>query len=92
MFYTTVVQAVLLLGSYLRAMSESTVKKVYGTHVGFQRQVVGKRARRSPYGVWETGEVLRAAGIQTTATYIGRIQGMVARWVNIRPIFKLCAQ
>ena len=44
----------------------------------------GKRARRNTDGAWETpvdGEVLRASGMQTVATYFGRSKGTVAQWV-----------
>ena len=34
-------------------------------------------------------EVLRAAVMQTGATYIGLRQGVVAQWVSLRPIFEL---
>ena len=44
---------------------------------------------------WDTladGEVLREDGVQTSATYIGRGQGIVEQWVDLHPIFEVCAQ
>ena len=37
-------------------------------------------------------EVLGAAWIQLEATYIGRRKGKVNQWVEMRPIFEVCAR
>ena len=82
MFYWLVVKVVLLFCSELRTMLQVITSKLEGTHIVFLRDITGNRAQRTTNGTWETpasGEVLRAAGMQTEATYIGQRQG---RWCN----------
>ena len=38
------------------------------------------------------GEVLRASRMRTSATYIVQSQGAVAQWVDLHPIFEVCAR
>ena len=55
---------------------------------------MGNKARRNTDRTWETTvttEVLRVSGIQTSAIYIGRRQGIVDQWVALRTIFEFCA-
>ena len=91
MFYRAVVQAVLIFVSESWVLSEAMDKTVEGAHTGFMCQIMGKRAYRNMDGVWVTlvtGEVQEAVGVQSVATYIGRIQGCVA----FHPIFELCVR
>ena len=56
---------------------------------------MGKRVKRTTNGTWETladEEVLQAAGIKTSDTYILLRQGMVVQLVSLYPILKLFAQ
>ena len=71
-------------------MSEEMVRTVEETHVGFLRKIAGNRAWRTTNGMWEIpvdGDVLRAVGMNTEATYISRSQGTVLQWVDLHPIF-----
>ena len=93
MFYRAATHAVLLFGLETWVISELMEITVEGTHNGFLRQITGKQARRKVDGTWynpEAEEVQEAAGTQLAKTYIGRIQEMVAQWVALRPIIKLC--
>ena len=68
---------------------------VESNHVGFLLQIMGNRERRKSDGSRETPaaeEVLRAVGMQSGATYIGRRQAKVAQWVAPQPILEVCAQ
>ena len=59
------------------------------------RQIKEKRARREADGTWVTPKVelvREAAGTQSEITYIRRIQGTVAQWVALRPIFEVCVR
>ena len=38
------------------------------------------------------GKMREVAGTQLETTYIGQIQGAVAQWVVLQPIFRLCAR
>ena len=74
MFYSVVVQAVLLFGSESCAMTKAMTMMVERTRVSFLRYIIGKRERINTDVMWETpasGEELRAAVMQTEATYIG---------------------
>ena len=46
MFYRAVVQAVLLFGPESWVLLEAVGRMVEGTHTGFMRKIMGKRARR----------------------------------------------
>ena len=53
----------------------SMEKNVEGSHMGFLRQIMGKRARRIVDRTWETTReevVQESAGTQSEMTYIGR--------------------
>ena len=59
------------------------------------RQIIGNRAWRTTDRTWETpasGEVLRADGMQTAATYIFCSHGKVVQWVYLLMIFEVCTQ
>ena len=55
---------------------------------------MGKSAWKTTDNMWETPvtrEVLRAYGIQTSATYICCSQGRVSQWVSLCMIYEVCA-
>ena len=75
-------------------MSEAMTRMAEGTHVNFLRNITDKRARISRDGMQETPatrDVFRESGMQTADTYIGHSQGKVVQWVDLIPIFKVCA-
>ena len=51
-FYWAVVQAVLLFGVETWVLSEAMSRKLEGVHVGFLRQITGKREVRGKDGTW----------------------------------------
>ena len=68
---------------------------VEGTHISLLRYIMGKRVQINTDRMQATPlarEVLRVAVMQTAATYIGRSQGTVAQWVDLRPIFEVYTQ
>ena len=50
MFYRAVIQLVLLFGADTWLLLAAMEWKAEGTHTGFLRQIMWKRARRFPYG------------------------------------------
>ena len=59
------------------------------------RQIIGKKIYWKVYGTWVTpkAEVMwEVTGTQSTMTYMGIIQGTVAQYVALRPIFEVCAR
>ena len=94
MLYRAVALAVLIFGSETWVLSAEMDRKVEGTHTGFLKNIMRKRARRIADETWEMPgvEVVReTVGTQSTMTYIGRQQETVAQWVTLRPIFEVCA-
>ena len=62
--------------------------------MGFMRTITGKRAQQKADMILETPRaevVCEAAQNQSTRTYVGRRQVMVAHWVVLWPIFEVCA-
>ena len=87
-------QAVLLFGSETWVLLASMESKIEGSHTGFLRDIMDKRAREIADGTWETPgpEVVReAAGTQSSMTCKERRQTTVTQWVALRPIFEVCA-
>ena len=85
---------VLFFGLETWVLLASMERKLEGTHTGFLRQVMGKKAQQISDMTWETSrtEVVReAAGTQSAMTYIGRRQAIVEQWVALPPIFEVCA-
>ena len=71
LFYRELIQAVLLFGVYLWALSDVIMRIVESNHVGFLLQIMGNRERRKSDGSRETPadeEVLRAVGMHSGAT------------------------
>ena len=74
-FYSLVVQAVLLFVLDLLVMSLSTNSALEGTHTGLLIHITVKHVCQNPNRTWVTpavGEVLGELGIQLATTYIGR--------------------
>ena len=70
LFYRAEIQALLLFGLESWVLSDAMIQEVEGTHVGFIRNITGKRERRQSNRTWETlaaDEVLWAAGTQSVA-------------------------
>ena len=58
---------------------------VESDHVGFLHHIMGNWAIRKSDGSWETPsaeEAIRAVGMQSVATYIGRLQENLSRCVK----------
>ena len=67
---------------------------VEGNHITSLRNITGKKEHINADGMLETPEakeVLRESETKTASTYIGRRQGTVAQWMDLRPIFEVCA-
>ena len=64
MFYMEVEQVVLLLGSDTSVILAEMERKVEGTHTGFLRHIMGKRAQPIADGTWE---ITRAEVVQEAA-------------------------
>ena len=63
--------------------------------MGFMRQVTGKKARRLGDDNWRKEgpeSVLQASGTEPLRDYINKRQVMVAEWVDLQPIFEVCAK
>ena len=87
MLYRAVTQTVLLCVSEALVLSMAMEKTVEG-------QIIGKQVQRKADGMWVTpkAEVVREAlDNQSSTNYIRRRKGVVAQWVALRPIFKVCA-
>ena len=70
-------------------------RMVEGTQRGVLSQIKGKQARWNADGALVTprSEIVReAAVIQSAMTYIGTRQVTVAQWVELWPIFEVCAR
>ena len=87
--------ALLLYGSKIWVLTAPKFLALEGAHVGFTREVARMKPRRDRRGGWtypHSADMLRAAGLQTVTTYIGRQQNTVVDWVATRPIMELCLQ
>ena len=59
------------------------------------RHITGKRARQLGYRAWEMPGLVgvrEAAGMQLLMKYIGIHQATVPQWVELRPLFEVCAR
>ena len=64
-------------------------------HVEFLRQLTGKKARRLENKTWRKemlDSVLQAEGKKSLRDYINKRQAAVADWVDLCPIFEVCAK
>ena len=95
MFYRAVVQDGLLLDLELWVLLVSMEKIVEWAHTGFLQQIMGNWELQNTDGAWVTpssGELREAAGMKSTAIYIGYRQGMLAQWVALHPLLKVCTR
>ena len=93
MFYRKVAQAVLFFDLETWVILEVTERKVEGTYTDFMRHITEMRLRWKAGGRWENPRaevVLGAAGTQSEMNYTEKLQGKVAHWVTLRPIFEVC--
>ena len=68
------------------------LQKLEGVHVGFLRQVEGKKAQKMPVNNWRkegAERVIQGTGKKPLQEYIERTQATVADWVALRPIFEV---
>ena len=94
MFYRAVAQVLLLFVSETWVLLAEMERKVEREHTGFLKQVMRKQAQRIADRTWETPgvEVVQeATGTYLAMTYIGRRQATMEHWVELRPIFEVCA-
>ena len=76
-------------------LSKAMYKMVEGACARFLQQITEKWARWIKGGTWATltvEEVRESLGTQFAATYIGRRQETVDKWVVLHPIFEVCAR
>ena len=70
-------------------------KTLVGLHVVLLRQVTGMKAKSKKDDSWRkaaSDSVLQKKGTQPLQTYIDSRQTTVADWVDLRPIFEVCAK
>ena len=94
-FFSEVVQAILLYGLDMWVLLEIMERNVEGIHTGFLCQTTGKPVRRLRYGTQETpGEegVQEAAGTQLAGIYIDSRQATLAQWVALHPLSEVCTR
>ena len=94
-FYRAVTQVVLIFVLETWVISVAMERTVEDTHTVFFSHIRGERVRRKAEGTWvmPREEVLReAAGTQSTITCIIRRQGVVAQWVAMWTIVKVCSR
>ncbi len=92
-FYTAVVQAVLLFGSEMWKLSPLSLKSLDGFHIRAARRMAGMQPTKNPDGTWKypsSKDVLKAVGLKTVDHYIGVRRETIARFIVDRPLFALC--
>ncbi len=73
MFYKAMVQVVLLYGSEMLILSQSSMKSLEGFHIHAAWQMSGKKPEQNVDGSWTypcLDEVLKAVGLKPIAHYI----------------------
>ena len=63
--------------------------------MGFLIQVKNLKEKNLKDGSWRkvvADRVIQGAGTQPLQTYLDRRQATVAEWVELRPIFEVCAR
>ena len=89
MFYQAVVQVVLLFGSETWVLLSAMSRKLEGVHMGFLRQVMGKKYKQQRDGTCRSAaaaKALKEAGNKTLEAYIDKWQATVAEWLELIPI------
>ena len=67
--------------------------KLEGVHVGFIRQITGRKAKRQRDRIWRSEaaeKVLKEAVTQSLRLYIEKWQANLAEWVALRKILEIC--
>ena len=85
----------LLFGSEIWVLTAGKLKNIEGVHVGFLWQVTGMKDQKLGGKTWRNegaDGVLQAAGTKPIWGYINKRQATVAEWVDLRPIFEVCAK
>ena len=93
MFYRAVVHAVLIFGEETWILLAAMSRKTEGMHLGFFRQVTGKKDKCQRGKTWRSAaaaKVLKESGTQTLGEYIDKRQATVTEWVLLRPILDTC--
>ena len=70
-------------------------KRVEGSYIEFLQMITCKRAKRLGDGTWYTpgAEGIREApGTQLARIYIEKQKATVAQWVDLCPLFEVCAR
>ena len=94
MFYKATVQSVLLFGSKTWVLSPATLRHLEGFHVKAAQRMTGLLPKKVG-GSWvfpEIKTVLVAAGLHTIEHYVQVRRARILRWVEDRPILKLCRE
>ena len=93
-FYTAVIQSVLLFGSEVWCLSETTLKELRGFHItAAYRMAKVHKPRKDEDGVWtypSSKDVLEEVGLLTIDEYIERRRNKVADYAATRPVLALC--
>ncbi len=84
MFYKATVQAVLLYGSEMWSLSQSSMKRLEGFHIRATWRMSGKRPEQNVDGSWtypRSEEVLEAVGMKSIAHYVDVRHQTVANFI-----------
>ena len=95
MFYTSVVQAVLLFGPEFCFMSLRIEKALGGFHRWVIQWLAGWMPHQGGDGTWihpHLGEAMVEAGLQDIETYATHRQNTVTKYIATRPIADLCLE
>ena len=93
-FYCALIQTVPLFVSETWVMTAAIMQNLEEVHMVFMRQVIGKKYQRLGYETWRkegADSVLQVMGKKSLGDYINKRQATVSEWVDLRPIFELCA-
>ena len=92
MFYRATVQAVLLSGSETWTVTPHLMVSLEGFHVCAARRITGLMPKKLRSGQWiypKTEAVLKAVGLHTIETYIGKRRHTVAKYITGRPVYDM---
>ena len=92
MFYRATVQAVLLSGSETWTVTPHLMVSLEGFHVCAARRITGLMPKKLRSGQWiypKTEAVLKAVGLHTIETYIGKRRHTVAKYITGRPVYEM---
>ena len=95
MFYKATVQSVLLFGSETWVLSPAMIQRLEGFHVKAARRMTGLLPKKTAESSWKFPKmktVLATAGLHTIAHYVQVRRARIMRWLEDRPILKLCRE